>query len=105
MFIWESELVSALWNLVKNFVLSTQVQDVWRWTKTSEQTYASKVGYDQMVFMAAEERAQRPIWPKAIWNNLALLKINAFIWKLLHNRFPSLVNLKRRNLILNGEHT
>lgn len=61
--------------------------------------YSAKSGYENIVCWKNQSQVQVLNWPKFVWIKGSPRKIRAFIWKMIQDRIPTLVNLKKRKLI------
>ncbi|KAK8613479.1 hypothetical protein V6N13_101241 [Hibiscus sabdariffa] len=66
-----------------------------RWTTNSTGVFSSKSFCDSF----QDSRAiKNDVW-KLVWANLALPKVEFFVWKAVHNRLPTRVELYTRGLV------
>lgn len=77
-------------------------EDRWRWKRTEDGVFTVKSTYDKlMALMLVEDRwsIEEKMVFGSIWKSPAPLKVVVLSWKALHNRIPTKVNLRIRNVL------
>lgn len=84
---------------MKDALLLSDSKDCWVWIGNSSGNYSCKNGY----VLASKQVDSGPVdsakWSKLTWIKWCPPKINAFIWKLLLDRIPTRVNLRKRKIL------
>jgi len=70
------------------------IRDSWAWGTTG--TYTTAAGYKAL--QSTRNNSHAPTFWKAVWDNLALPKVNFFFWTLVHNKLLTGNNLEKRNI-------
>lgn len=99
LFVWEEKQVEELTNLVNRYSLNSEKADGWSWSFSKGTNYTVKEGYEQILKEKDGSALQLESWTSSVWNKWVPTKINAFVWRLVLDRIPSLPNLQRRNII------
>ena len=78
---------------------SVQDKILWKYSKNGD--YQVKKAYEFLVkdhsTLARKAQTQERVW-NLIWRVKVLLKINNFMWKLMHDSLPTLLSLKNRGI-------
>jgi len=99
-FVWEEHLFNGLLEDLEGHVWS-QEEDVW-WWKLEEGRFSVKSMYAKLEGMLILEDSwseDELLVFKHIWKSPAPSKVVAFSWKLLLDRIPTRLNLRRRNAL------
>lgn len=83
----EKVVVQDIENKVQLSDLVSNRVDRWVWLGEKEECYSTKEGYKELNKREVVYPMKK--WAPIILNNLAPLKVNVFVWKLLQDRIPS----------------
>lgn len=84
---------------LKSSLLLSDAKDRWVWTGNNTGIFSCKNGYELVSKQAANGLLDAEKWSKLTWIKWSPPKINAFIWKLLQDRIPTRVNLRKRKIL------
>lgn len=107
---WKADLVRSLYPpsqardiLQTHLPKTNSVQDKILWKHSINGDYQVRTAYELLNkgigILAWQTQLNPKIWSK-IWKVKVPLKINHFIWKLLHNSLPTFLNLKQMGISL-----
>jgi hypothetical protein len=109
LFVWEEELCLRLLGALNAISLSHE-DDIWEFGPDREGKYSVKVTYLHLVhklsptpFPSLGSVTCRVV--AGVWDSWAPSKVVIFSWQALLGRLPTRVNLGRRGVLLNGDHT
>jgi hypothetical protein len=101
LFVWENNLLLELLDILDGFVWSDGV-DRWKWRLEDDGTFSVKSMYAKLVGRDLREgirpEEERRVYSQ-IWKSGAPSKVSAFVWKALHDRIPTRINLEFRNCL------
>ncbi|KAL8540524.1 hypothetical protein ACS0TY_001959 [Phlomoides rotata] len=103
LFIWETELVINLLNIISKFKPKLYSQDRWFWNFNNDGSFTSRSLYSKFQpsdVCISEESSEASLRWRRIWKNKATGKSKIFAWRVLQNRIATKVNLSRRNVDL-----
>jgi hypothetical protein len=101
LFVWENTLLEELLMLINQTSLSME-EDYWVWRLDKEGLFSVKSTYtaiSNMLITGSSVTPEEGTAFKAIWKCNAPSKVSAFLWKLLHDRIPTKVNLYKRRIL------
>lgn len=97
----EVEVVKELEIKVGIFRLDEEMKDRWTRVGGKEIMYTTKEGYRELTKKEDINPMRR--WAKLVWNKWIPSKVCAFVWKLIQDKVPLKVNLKKRGIYLSDE--
>jgi hypothetical protein len=103
-FVWESELLDELKELI-NGVLLSELDDCWYWRPKNDAVFTVKSTYN-LVPNLSNPIVMETLWHgrifSSIWKSPTPSKVVGFVWQLLHNRTPTRSNLVSRRILAPG---
>lgn len=99
MFDWESQLLGGIRVTLGSFQPKQGIQDKWIWKGTPEGLFTVKSAYELQLM--PNTQANKDVFLK-IWTIAAPSNIQAFIWRIIHDRIQTKTNLKKRNVVHPG---
>ncbi|KAL4347618.1 hypothetical protein GQ457_17G007830 [Hibiscus cannabinus] len=99
LFDWEYNIWEEFLSILNKAVCGSRMFDRIRWVGNSNGTYSTRAFCEVSSETGVDEVN---IW-KEIWVNLAPPKVEAFIWKVMHQRIPTKVELAKRGVTWNGD--
>ncbi|KAL4302374.1 hypothetical protein GQ457_10G006520 [Hibiscus cannabinus] len=99
LFDWEVSIGEEFLSTVNKVAGGSHVADQIMWVGASNGSYSTKAFCEVNSKMGVE---CNNFW-KEVWSNLAPPKVEAFVWRAIHQRILASVELMRRRVSLNGE--
>jgi hypothetical protein len=99
-FEWENNVLDEFLILLNHVTLSSE-EDTWEWRLENGGSFSVKSTYCLVSNLSVTGAVVSPeaAWVfKVIWKCPAPSKVSALLWKLLHDRMPTKVNLFRRRI-------
>lgn len=100
LFVWENELLSELLEDLESFRGSIE-DGIWWWRLEGNGVFSVKSMYKKLELLLAETTVSvehRRVFTH-IWKSPAPSKLVVFSWKLFHDRIPTKVNLRHRQVL------
>ncbi|GMJ02687.1 hypothetical protein like AT4G29090 [Hibiscus trionum] len=98
LFDWEIEVWREFMDVINRAIYNPNVEDNLRWLGADSGLYSSK-GYCDSLNM--NDNQHDNVWEE-VWKKMAPIKVEALLWKAIHNRLPTMLELSRRRVELNG---
>jgi hypothetical protein len=102
LFVWEEDLLRDLMATLQGAALSSRA-DRWVWSEAADGVFTVNSCYNVLTRHVASvlnfSEFQKLVFQN-IWRSAAPLKVTAFSWQVLHDKFPTRRNLHRRGVIV-----
>lgn len=95
----EIEIATKYMEDLESMVVQVQQQDSWSWGADLSESYTVGSTYKLLNRHTTNENNNGVFTD--LWKLKVPSKASVFAWRLIHDRFPTKVNLKRRNVQLN----
>lgn len=82
--------------MLNRLFLPASRDDCWLWVRSNNLQYSSKKGYAKLYSDQVSNLDVQLNWTSFVWIKWIPLNINAFVWKLLLDRIPTLVTLQKK---------
>ncbi|KAE8695580.1 hypothetical protein F3Y22_tig00110704pilonHSYRG00011 [Hibiscus syriacus] len=94
LFVWEEEIWDSFIVLLNRATASLPSTDYVIWTGSPDGQYYPKRFCE---IISSADSAENQVW-NLVWAKLAPLKVESFVWKAVHGRVPTLVELLKRGV-------
>lgn len=95
LWVWEEELLAECRTLLANVVVQSDVSDRWQWELDKNDGYKVRDAYHALTHMTG---TNLDVTTNLVWHKQVPLKVSIVAWRLLKDRLPTKINLRRRGI-------